>query len=406
MNRLLNKISAVAFLLSGLLLIGTVSNFAYAARPVNDDPVLPEVSPLAAELQTLLTEADSLNLQLSGINLAADDICGPLVSANQSSSTHIDNIATVDGALAAPITLDADILSALENLTTTYVSIGSEAVRISTDLGALSGAVDQLNVAEGVSLVLALSDDIGTMADRIGEMADRILVMSDNIGLMADNIILTQQIQNANVDLTLQSILSAQTNVVNLVAQLDTSIYSTDLLNQMSVTTLLESDMNSVVLNAVNSATELARLQLDVASLKALVESTSSTIDTDAANNTMVVNEQSMITLLDLSSKMAALAIAVEGFAVAVDGLNAVSEQPTLADSVGSILSLSSDIGTMSNRIGSEADLILEMSDNIGMQATQIVATQQLQSANIATTQAALLNAQVTMIDLIAAYGL
>ncbi len=399
MNSLLKKTGAVAFMLSSLLLISTLFNVSYAARPS-------AVSPLATELQTLLTEADSLNTQLSGINLSADDLCGPLVSANQGSSAHIDNIAAVDSSLAAPLTLDADILTALENLTTMYVSIGNEAVRISTDLNTLSRSVDQLNIAEGVSLVLALSDDIGTMADRIGEMADRILVMSDNIGLMADNIILTQQVQNANVDLTLQNVLSAQTNVVNLVAQLDTSIYNTDLLNQLNVTTLLEADMNAVVLDAANSATELARLQLDVESLKALVESTSSTIDADAASNTMVVNEQSMITLLDLSSKMAALAVAVEGFAIAVDGLNAVSQQPTLADSAASILSLSGDIGIMANRIGSEADLILEMADNIGMQATQIVATQELQSANIATTQAALLNAQATMINLIVAYGL
>lgn len=402
----LNKTSAVAFILSSLLLIGTLFNVAYAGKPPADDPPPPEVSPLAAELQTLLTEANDLNLQLSGINLAADEICSPLVSANQSSSTHIDNIAVVDGSLAAPLTLDADILTALESLTTTYVNIGSEAVRISGDLGTLSNTVDQLNVAEGVSLVLALSDDIGTMADRIGEMADRILVMSDNIGLMADNIILTQQIQNANVDLTLQSILSAQTNVVNLVAQLDTSIYNLDLLNQMSMTTLLEADMNSVILDAINSATELARLQFDVSTLKTEIDNLSSVINADAVNNTMVVNEQSMITLLDLSTKMAALAVVVEGFAIAVDGLNAISQQPTLADSVASILSLSSDIGSMANRIGSEADLILEMADNIGMQATQIVATQQLQSANIATTQAALLTAQVTMINLIVAYGL
>jgi hypothetical protein len=364
------------------------------------------VSPLATDLQTLLAEANALNTQLAGINLAADNICGPLISASQSSSAHIDNIASVDSSLSAPLTLDADILTALENLSATYVSLGSEAVRISSDLNALSNAVDQLNMAEGISLVLALSDDIGTMANRIGEMADRILVMSDNIGAMADNIILTQQIQNANVDLTLQNILTAQTNVVNLVAQLDTSIYNLDLLSQLDFATLLEGDMSSLMLTAENVATELANLIPDVASLKTQIETTSSVIDSDSINNTMVVNEQSMITLMGVSSKVAALATAVEGYAIAVDGLNATSQQPTLADSVNSILVLSSDIGTMANRIGSEADQILEMADNIGMQATAIVATQQLQSLNVAATQTALLNAQVTMINLIVAYGL
>ena len=60
----------------------------------------------------------------------------------------------------------------------------------------------------------------------------------------------------------------------------------------------------------------------------------------------------------------------------------------------------------MANRIGEEADLILEMADNIGLQADQILLTQQLQSTNLVATEAALLNAQVIMIDLIATYGL
>lgn len=404
MNLLIKQTRAVVFSLIGLLFIDAYMAPAFAARPVQDEP--PAVSPLATDLQTLLTEAGELNTLLAGINLDADNLCAPLVSANQVTSTHINNIANVDSSLAAPLTLDADILTALENLSLTYVSLGNEAVRISTELNALSNSMDQLTIAEGISLVLALSDDIGTMADRIGEMADRILVMSDNIGAMADNIILTQQIQNANVDLTLQNILSAQTNVVNLVAQIDTSIYNLDLINQFNFASLLEGDMSSVVLTAQNVATELARLVPDVATLKADIETTASVIDADAVNNTMVVNEQSMITLLDLSGKIAALATAVEGYAVAVDGLNAISAQPTLEDSVGSILTLSYDIGVMAGRIGSEADLILEMADNIGMQATQIVATQQLQSSNIAATQTALLNAQVTMINLVAAYGL
>jgi hypothetical protein len=402
METLIKKTASALFALIALSMIGATMNIAIAAKPAP----APTVSPLATDLQTLLAEANALNTQLAGINLAADNICGPLISASQSSSAHIDNIASVDSSLSAPLTLDADILTALENLSATYVSLGSEAVRISSDLNALSNAVDQLNMAEGISLVLALSDDIGTMANRIGEMADRILVMSDNIGAMADNIILTQQIQNANVDLTLQNILTAQTNVVNLVAQLDTSIYNLDLLSQLDFATLLEGDMSSLMLTAENVATELANLIPDVASLKTQIETTSSVIDSDSINNTMVVNEQSMITLMGVSSKVAALATAVEGYAIAVDGLNATSQQPTLADSVNSILVLSSDIGTMANRIGSEADQILEMADNIGMQATAIVATQQLQSLNVAATQTALLNAQVTMINLIVAYGL
>lgn len=361
---------------------------------------------LATDLQALLTEANNLKATLAATNLTADNICGPLKNASLASSTHIDNIAAVDSSLAAPLVIDTSILGSLDSLSSVYVGMGSEIVRLSTSLDGLTATVDQLNTAEGISLILSLSDDIGTMADRIGEMADRILVMSDNIGTMADRIIITQQIQSSNLNLTLANTLTAQTNVINLVAQLDTSVFNLDLLSQLSVTTLLETDMQSVVLTAVNSATELARIETSVAALKDMIMNTRSFIDINAAMNTMTINQESLITLADLSGKVAALAIAVNGYAIAVDGLNAVSATPTLADSTGSILSLSSDIGEMANRIGEEADLILEMADNIGLQADQILLTQQLQSTNLAVTESALLNAQVTAINLIANNGL
>ena len=361
---------------------------------------------LETDLKTLLTEANALKSKLAATNLTADNICGPLKSATLASSTHVDNIAVVDSSLAAPIVINTSILGTLESLSSVYVSLGSEAVRLSTSLNGLTATVDQLNTAEGISLMLSLSDDIGTMADRIGEMADRILVMSDNIGTMADRIITTQKIQSTNLNLTLQNILTAQTNVINLVAQLDTSAFNVELLNQLSVATLLETDMQSVVLTAVNAATELARIETGVAGLKDLVINTHSVINVSAAMNTMTINEQSLLTLADLSGKLAALAIAVKGYAIAVDGLSAVSTTPTLANATGSILSLSSDIGEMANRIGEAADLILEMADNIGLQADQILLTQQLQSTNVATTESALLNAQVTTINMIATYGL
>ena len=51
------------------------------------------------------------------------------------------------------------------------------------------------------------------------------------IGLMADRILITQQIQNDNVALTQQNILTAQTNVIGLVAQIDTSACDLELAN-------------------------------------------------------------------------------------------------------------------------------------------------------------------------------
>ncbi len=387
------------------LIIGiALTSTALAARPVADPE--PTVSPLATDLQALLSEASTLNTQFAAVSMSADSFCSELANANQAASVHINSIENLNSTLGAPLTVDADVLQALEDLSAVYLSLGSEVVRFSTDLNALNARLDQLSIAQGISTILRLSDDIGVMADRIGQMADNILVMADNIGLMADNILLTQQIQNDNVTLTQQNILTAQTNVINLVAQVDTSAYNTDLLTQLDMATLLQADMDAVILTATNAATELAAIELDVSALKAQILNNSDALGVDAASNTMVINQQSLVTLLDLSGKIAALATAVHGYAIAVDGLNATSATPTLTDSTGSILRLSDDIGVMANRILEQSDLILAMADNIGLQASQIIITQEQQSLNIAATQAAMLAAQELMIGLIVAYAL
>jgi hypothetical protein len=309
-------------LLFGLLLF----NPALAGRPVQDPE--PTVSPLATDLQALVADASALNSQFAGIGMSAEAFCGELVNANQAAVAHLSSIDMVDTSLAAPLSLDADALQALEDLSAVYVSLGSEVARFSTDLNSLDRSLEQLSIAQGIALVLRLSDDIGVMADRIGEMADKILVMADNIGLMADRILITQQIQNSNVTLTQQNILTAQSNVINLVAQIDTSGYDPALAAQLSTATLLEGDMSTVLLTASNAASELASVETGVTGLKDAILAQDALMDSDTATSTLSVNQQAMITLLDLSAKLAALAVAVEGYAIAVDGLNATSATP------------------------------------------------------------------------------
>ncbi len=391
-------LSGVYALLIGLFLASPA--FAGKTAPA------PTVSPLATSLQTLLTEANALKTQVTGVTLAPTTLCGSLLSANKTANTHISNIAKLDSSLAAPLLLDADILKALEDLSAVYVGLGTQVVRLSTDINTLAATTDQLSIAQGIALTLRLSGDIGLMADRIGEMADKILVMSDNIGLMADRILITQQIQNDNIRLTQQNILTAQTNTLNAVSQIDTSKYNITLSTLLTSATQLEFNMNSVFLTASNVASTLASLATDISALKAQVISSDNAVSLDAANSTMTINQTSLQSLVDISGKTAALATAVRGYAVAIEGLNAISATPSLYDSGKSILTMSTDIGIMAGRILEEADLILEMSDNIGLQADQILLTQQLQSQNLATTQTALLQSQQTIINLFLRYGL
>ena len=396
MNTFMQKKAAGLFaLMLGLLLMNPV----LAGKPA-------AASPLATDLQALVTEGNTLNSQLAGITLAADTLCGDLLHANQAANDYLNSIAAVEAGVAGPLSLDADILQALEDLSAVFVSLGSEAVRLSTDLNTLSRTAEQINIAEGISAMLRLSDDIGVMADRIGEMADNILVMADNIGLMADRILLTQQIQNENVALTQASILTTQQNAITLVSVLDTAAYNTDLSNLFNSTSLLSFDMHTMVLTAFNMARELTRIETDVTALKDQIIATDDAISVDAASNTLTINQTTLTTLMDLSAKTAALATALEGYAIVIDGLAAITSTPTLYDAMGSMLRLSEDIGIMADRILEMSDQILAMADNIGVQADQIVLTQQLQNTNIAATQAAILAAQQLTIVIIAAFAL
>ena len=120
----------------------------------------------------------------------------------------------------------------------------------------------------------------------------------------------------------------------------------------------------------------------------------------------MDVSATTLIELGNLALMLESLATAVDGYVIAIGGLAAITSDPTLYDSMKSMLTLSADIGVMANRILEMGDQILVMSDNIGLQADQILATQAAMNVNVATTQAAILGAQDFAIGLIAARDL
>ena len=185
---------------------------------------------VATDLQALNTQATALQSYLEGVQLNADStpLCGPLVQADNMARDMVNSITAVDESLAAPLQLDADVLAGIEGLSNTALSLANEALRLSVDLQSLSTGVDMITLKDALAAMLQLSTDIGAMADRIGEMADNILVMSDNIGLMADRILLTQELQNRNVELTINSILQTQTNTLALVSVVEDSSYDVD----------------------------------------------------------------------------------------------------------------------------------------------------------------------------------
>ncbi len=71
----------------------------------------------------------------------------------------------------------------------------------------------------------------------------------------------------------------------------------------------------------------------------------------------------------------------------------------TNTDYVEAMLQLSTDIGTMADRIGEMADRIVATEEEIGYMADRIVATQELQNKNVALTQTNILAAQINLLS-------
>lgn len=358
---------------------------------------------LALDLQELVSEGNTLNTQLASTTLTADNLCSALLSANKAANIYIDNISAVDAGLAAPLSLDADVLTALNQLSQISIDLANQALRLSLDINTLSASLDMFSISDGLVAMLQLSDDIGTMADRILEMTDDILTMADNIGLMADLIIETQTLQNQNIALTQASTLTTQNNILSLISVVDSSSFNTTLQDMLNSGNLLSLDMGTIVLTSWNMASKLSIVTTDVATLKNQIIASDDAISLAAASNTLTINQESLTTLADMTLMVSSLSIVLEAYAHAIEGLAPITSDPSLASAIDSMLQLSADIGLMANRILEMSDLILAMADNIGLAATHIVATQELQNLNIAATQAAILSAQTTAIGIIAA---
>ena len=353
------------------------------------------------DLQTLVVDARTLETELKATNVAIDSLCGPLLQINQSARDLINQITLVDESLAAPLQLDSDILDAMDELTEVTLSLANEALRLSLDINVLSASINALTLKDGITAMLQLSDDIGTMADRIGEMSDKILIMSDNIGLMADRILVSQELQSQNIEQTSQFVLQTQNNALTLVSVVEDSTYEFDFNKIIIDGGLLAIRMDTTILTSFNMDRELSDVALDVNTFLQVIKQTSELIATDAANNNMMQTYEALIQLSDMSLMLTSLATAVDGYVIAISGLQAITYKPRLSDSLQSMLQLSGDIGLMANRILEMADQILLMSDNIGMQADQILLTQAAMNANVQTTQTALLAAQEMVIGII-----
>ena len=134
-------------------------------HPINSQAALLD------DLNGLVAQTQALDTQLQNITLTGTSVCGPLVAANQAARDLVNNITQIDQGLAAPLQVDVDILTTLNQLAALTPSLAGENLRLSVDLQTLSQTGQAITIKDGIVAMLQLSDDIGTMADRIGEMA-------------------------------------------------------------------------------------------------------------------------------------------------------------------------------------------------------------------------------------------
>jgi hypothetical protein len=282
---------------------------------------------VSTDVQALVAQADTLHSQMVGIQVTAEALCAPLVSANQGARAMVDALAVFNDGLAAPITLDETLLTGLADLALVNGRIGDEALRLTTDVQLLAPGLAALALKDGLTAMLQLADDIGAMADRIGEMADKILVMADNIGLMADRIIETQEIQSQNLALTQNSMLQSQTTLLGLVSVVETASYDLDLNTLVAQGDLLAAQLTAMVLNPVTIKYQLAEAAADVEAFKAQVLTMTATIKIAGAGNTMVIDDSTLMATTNMAIMTSSLATVLNGYNLAISQASILATQ-------------------------------------------------------------------------------
>lgn len=176
-----------------------------------------------------------------------------------------------------------------------------------------------------------------------------------------------------------------------------------------TVDSALTTDLQALVTHGNELDTQISALSLsldnscaDLGSAVAAVESFTASIESVSASLTtaLTLDVDSLTALDELSMVSANIASTLPVLSSDISVMSTSAEMADIDASLAVMLSLSDDIGTMADRILEMADKILVMADNIGEMADRIILAQEIQSTNMAMTQAAILSTQENMIML------
>lgn len=366
--------------------------------------VSPAHAGLSADLQALATQGAALRSSLAAVRVSQGTTCTQLGTLNTSIENYLASMQAVYSQLTAPLTLTANDLTSLDDLSASAQGMASDSVRLALELKTLEGVADLFEYRAALSAMLRLSDDIGTMADRILEMADRILVMADNIGVMADRVLATQRLQSANMALTQASLLTTQQTMIALSGSLSTISYNLTLGLLLNDTNLQLAEMSGITLTAGNMATQVRHVQTKTALLAARSVALYELVRKDSQRFSQYIDGDTLNRLVDLSAAQKQFGLVIERYAATINQLAPLTRTPVLSDATRSMLRLAADIAAMSKRIVEMNDKIIVMADNIGIMAGRILETQTIQQASLELTQQSIQTAQNTTIAVIQTY--
>lgn len=173
-------------------------------------------------LGQLQSDTSALAFQMGGISLTSSNMASQLYTFETSAALLAQSTNSLYAMLEQNSTnlshyINGDTLTLMGDLSNVNSALASALDTYAKQINTLAPLTNTVVLSDATASMLRLTADIGVMAGRIMEMVDKIIVMADNIGVMSGRIVETEQIQQTNLVLTQNSLLSAQSVTINVI---------------------------------------------------------------------------------------------------------------------------------------------------------------------------------------------
>jgi hypothetical protein len=173
-------------------------------------------------LGQLQSDTGALAFQMGGISLTPSNMASQLYTFETSTALLVQSTNILYALLEQNSTnlshyINGDTLTLLGDLSNVNSALAAALDTYAQQINTLAPLTNTVVLSDATASMLRLTADIGIMGGRIMEMVDKIIVMADNIGVMSDRIVETEQIQQTNLVLTQNSLLSAQSVTINVI---------------------------------------------------------------------------------------------------------------------------------------------------------------------------------------------